>query len=421
MLALVCAACATAPRAPEEGGGEWLRADGELVSVETALGASLARSIVDDVANLRVAMAAAVLPGAPPLRQHLEVVVLQNRELEALSQSLRGLFADHRYVGPVLLLGATDRWERPRVMKHELAHSVVDELLHHRAPQWLDEGLAVDLESVALDSATGEMSWGALPPENSIMRTAPRVYSADLLSGERWPLTRLGEYEYSAGFMVHMLAHRHPDELGCLLKRLNERDSYQHALAICCPSQPQWGFEYSHEDSATGGGRLGSTRIVPSHEAPEIMRLGNADVHSVLALIDLHVAQFRVDPADRARLQADSARRVRRALELDAGHILASTLELSASGFKGDQRARTARLVDAHPDDWRAWFWRAATGGLPAQESLQATLRVIELAPERDEVVELAEDRAQESGTAAAATIRAELARARQPRRRSAP
>lgn len=388
--ALTLAACATGPRSPDEGGRPWVRADGDLVTVETASEASDARNLVRDVENWRSAMATALLPDAPDPRQRLEVIVLQTRELEALNPTLRGVFTDRPYLGPVLILGASDRWDRDRIMKHELAHSVIAEYLHH-VPEWLNEGLAVYLETTTLDEKSGEVTWGLLANAELVRWQAPRRSSSELLDRRPWPAEDRGLLEMSASLMVHMLARRHPTQLACLLRRLSAYDPYEVAVSACFDSRESWGVEYGQEDVASAGGTLGKGQIELARSAAALEPMTDADVHAVLALVDSQVAGLLPRESQRrARLITSYEGHLRRALALDAANVLAASMKLTSDDSDGDPKgALTARLVAAHPGDWRAWLWRADLGSTPADEARIALARAVELAPRRHEVISL--------------------------------
>jgi hypothetical protein len=115
----------------------------------------------------------------------------------------------------------------------------------------------------------------------------------------------------------------------------------------------------------------------------------DADVHALLALVNDELAQFVAPASDLRKPLLDGyAHHLRRALELDRTQVLAASLKLSSSSSDGDPKGElTAGLVQAHPEDWRAWYWRARLASTPPEDARNALARVCELAPDRREVI----------------------------------
>jgi hypothetical protein len=395
IVALALASCATAPRARDEGGPAWFTARGPHLTVDTDLGAEDAARLVTKLENWRVALAAAVLPGARPPVQRLHVVVLRNSEFEALMPLLGGMHRDEPYVGPYLILGGVDDQNRESIMRHEMTHAIVAANLHD-VPRWLNEGLAKYLETMTLDDESGDIKWGAF-----YGGYLGAYRSFDQLMGV-WPRDRDGVFEHSAAVLVHMLERRHPAELGCLLRGLANLEQYDRALARCAPNRASWGWEYSHEFFETGG-TLGRSHIELYRGTAPAARLTDADVHALLALLDRFAVDW-VDPDRRPGLEAAFVRHRQRALALDPVNLLAASLKLTSDDSDGDPRGElTARLLAAHPNDWRAWLWRADMTSTPPAEKKAALARVAAMAPDRPEVVQLQAYDAFESGDFAAA------------------
>jgi hypothetical protein len=388
-LGVLCGSCATAPRAPDEGGKVWVRADGEHLFVETDRGASLAPTLVREFENARSAMTTALLPNARAPRQPLEVVVIGARELAAMTYEVLGVYSDRLFVGPALIVSDEDRWKRRSVMRHELAHAVIAENLHD-VPQWLNEGLAVMLATADLDERSGEVTWGAILTHQAAWTgSASMTTLARLLDLKPWRPGEIGRFELSAGLLVRMLASKHPDEFRCLLQSLSRYQPYAEAMAGCFPER-SWGRDYLN--AAYEADRdVGKTQIQPYKAAVKVERMTDGDVHAVLALVNLVVAGWNHDEAERAALLDASARHRRRALALDAAQILAASLELETEGNElGNECARAkfaAGLVSENPDDWRAWFWRGNLKCTPYEEVTSARERAWKLAPYRPEVL----------------------------------
>jgi hypothetical protein len=392
LLAFAALSCATAPRAPDEGGRTWTRAEGEHLFVETDLGASLAPTLVRELENARSAMAAALLPDARAPRQPLEVVVIGARELGAMRYELGGVYSDNRFVGPALVVGDEDRWKRRSVMRHELAHAVIAENLHD-VPQWLNEGLAVLLATADVDERSGEVTWGRIltPQEAWNGNWISGLTTLDrLLDLKPWHDGEMFRFEFSAGLLVRMLARTHPDQFRCLLTSLSRFEPYQRAMDACFPDKKGWsGYRIEANEAADD---IGETRIRPYERAVEVKPMPDADIHAVLALVNLVVAGTNHEKEEHDALLEASKRHRRRALALDATQILAASLELSSESNdeKSDPCAKAklaARLVDDNPDDWRAWFWRGNVGCTPVEEIEAAREQAWKLAPYRPEIL----------------------------------
>jgi hypothetical protein len=222
VLALSLGGCATPPKAVAEGGTPWFRAQTAHLSVTTNLGREEASELARDLEIWRLAISMAAFRGASAPSDDLHVVVLRNRELQTFDPQFDGVFSDVAYVGPVLVIGASQAFDRDRIMKHELAHAVIYENVPG-APQWLNEGLAKYLETTQVDERKGLVEWGALPPIFSNEYRPNLKTSAQVLDPHPWPASAAGVLTYSAGMMVHMLARLHPRDLQCLFEQPRRR------------------------------------------------------------------------------------------------------------------------------------------------------------------------------------------------------
>lgn len=357
----------------------------------TDLDASQVQDLVHSLENWRMAMTVAVLPEGRPPQQKLEVIVLRNRELQAMNWTLGGFFSDRAFLGPFLLMSASDMWERDEVIKHELAHAVVAENLGG-APQWLNEGMARYLETTELDERTGKVTWGNMKRILPGWERFPVAPSREVLSQKPWPAAKVGVLTYSASLMVHMLARTHGKEFVCLLTGLNHGERYEPASRRCFASL-DWGREYSAEVREQGGSDLGQGRIRPFSRRVASGAMSDADVHSILAIAKEGAAR-PMDPKEpaRASLDGEAGEHWRRALALKPAQVLAASKLLADLGDKmpaDKQSALTARIVAENPNDWRAWFWRANSSSTPREERAAALARAVALAPHRPEVVTL--------------------------------
>jgi hypothetical protein len=309
--------CASVPRAPDDGGPTWMRADSGHLFVETDLGDAGARELAHDLEAWRLAMTAALFRHARAPAERLDVIALRIGELASLHYTLIGAFGrPSRDDPPTLVLGPAQPDERIEIMRHELAHAVVAENLHD-VPQWLNEGLASLLATAEVDERTGTISWGRLEIRGAHIYHHDLAPLDALLSGD-WPAFDGARYEFSAAYLVRTLAIGHPRELECLLERLTGTDGYDAALAACFPDRTAWAAEYGREqfreDQIAGRIKVGS----PDPAGAVVVRpMSNAEVHAALARLHDVVASTMPQHDERRlelKLEADRQRARARAL-----------------------------------------------------------------------------------------------------------
>jgi hypothetical protein len=380
------ASCATIPRAPDENGRPWLLLDTSHVSVQTDLDAADARAVLAEIERWRVALPAALSPLARVPLQRLSVIALANHELQTMSPVLNAFFVDGPYVGSVIALGNAAAEGRERIVKHEIAHAVVNESFRG-APQWLNEGLAVYLEGVELDERMGEVTWGRVAPGPSSAVPLGAAVLARVLDPAPWPKQDVGELERAAGRLVFALAHRRPRELACLL----ERSAGGGSVDGCFDAAHAWADERVPLDFGGSAPALGHAHVDVHHEEARLAPSPAADVHAALALLAAGVEwTLPGDSEYRGALSGVHERHLRQALALDPTQVLAASLALAPVAPGGDPRGDvTARLVAAHPEDWRVWHWRAAVLSTGRADARLALERAAALAPHRADVLEV--------------------------------
>jgi hypothetical protein len=351
--------------------------------VTTDLDPGRARAVNRELEVWRSAVTTAVFPDANAPEQRLEVIVLPFREFELLMPYKLGLFIDLTNIGPVLMLGPSAPWDMPKVVKHELAHAVIEENIPN-APQWLNEGLAKYLETAEIDDTTGELRWGMRDSYAAILYEANLLPVEKVLDDGQWGRPPGERIEYSAGILVHMLARLHRESFACLIAGLRQLVPYEQAITRCFGSTSDWGPAYLRERFEGGDAPLGTAQGPGEFgDRPTLRPAPDADVHAILALVN-HVAAIDAGPKGELhdRFMSASAQHWKRALQLNPTQLIATFLELK-SGAKG-QGEIAANLVRNYPDDWRAWVWRALSAPLP--RAREAAERAIKLAPGRYEV-----------------------------------
>jgi hypothetical protein len=323
------------------------------------------------------------------------VVALKNdREREAVHKRLGGVFSAQPLLPPAVSIGDINAYRGAKVLKHELAHALLSIRLP-RVPLWLNEGIAVYLQTAELNRDRQAVEWGIWSEhEMRMLRDYGSRASVDaLFDSERWK-NGGGTYEMEieAGLLVHMLVNRYPGELGCYLQGLATGADPNAAMA-CFPNRTRWTYEVKDYDyDAPAAGKRASVAFpdVEVSTAP----LGDAHVHAVLAMLDYMVVffvepQFQKDRFERAQ------RHLARALEIDPAERLAILLTITRTDPSSARRGELVRqLVDSHPNHWATWIARAGTPGLTAAEQFAAIDRAWALAPGRAEVLGAAAARA---------------------------
>jgi tetratricopeptide (TPR) repeat protein len=395
LASAVAAACVTFPRAPDEGGAPWISVETPhftlATDMEKAPAEDLARMLEDTWTAMEYALES--LPGgaledAAGSEPALVIALKNDREREAVHKRLGGIFSRQPLLPPVVSIGDISANRGVEVLQHELAHALLSKRLP-RVPRWLNEGIAVYLQTAELDRDRHAVAWGIWSEHDTRMMreyVAHRASVEALFDSERWKSSSESyALEFEAGLLVHMLVNRYPGELGCYLKGL-ATDLDPKAAMACFPNRTRWTYEVKDYDyDAPAAGKRAS------FEFPDVQvstaTLGDAHVHAVLAVLDYMVVSF-VEPQFQKERFERAQRHLARALEIDPAEQLATLLMLTQTDPSPARRAELAkRLVDSHPDHWATWIARAGTPGLSAEEQFAAIDRAWALAPGRAEVL----------------------------------
>jgi TonB family protein len=320
LLLSLSTACAGVLRAPDDGGSEWSRGSSAHLYVETDIGPRAAEELARDLEFWRMAMTAALFERARAPRERLEVIALRIGELASLSPSLLGAFGR---VGPnnqpTLVLGPAEPDNQTEIIRHELAHAVVEENLND-VPRWLNEGLASLLATAELEEKKGAVSWGRLEIHGVHIYHYDLAPVANLVDGA-WPAYDMGRYEFSSAYLVRMLAAEHPHELKCLLDHLAGTEGYAAAMKACFPEgTTSWSALYVREQFRKDPivGRVQLDARAADH-AVTVRAMSNADVHGALAqLRDVVAGTMPLNDPRRAQLYTAADQERERAYALGA-------------------------------------------------------------------------------------------------------
>ena len=400
LASVLAAACATFPRAQDEGGSPWIAVATPhftlATDMEKAPAEDLARKLEDTWMAMEYALES--LPGGVLENdaggEPVLVIALKNdREREAVHKRWGGMFRASRLLPPAVSIGDINVHEGAEVLQHELAHAVLSQRLP-RVPRWLNEGIAFYLQTAELDRERHEARWGMW--SEHVMRTmrehGTRASAAAVFDSARWNSSTAYAVYVEAGLLVHMLVNRHPDQLACYLKGLATNVD-PNAAMDCFPNRTRWTYEVKEYDYDTPEAGRRASVAFPEVEV-STTPLGDARVHALLAMLDYMVVSS-VERQFQAERYARAERHLTHALELDPAEQLAILLTLTQTDPSARARAElTQRLMDSHPDHWATWIARAGTPGISGAEQSDAIDRAWELAPWRTEVIGWAASRA---------------------------
>jgi tetratricopeptide (TPR) repeat protein len=418
VLATSQMACVVGPRftkCPGQGGRGWVQLESDHYTLRTDLPPEEARRAMSHLERTRVAMLAAMWPGA--LRREmtkLSVYVLQDpREFEGLyPRRVRAFFFKSDTEALIVLPGGPESWEyrfsglseaSSSRLNHELAHFLSTYALA-RQPRWLSEGLAEYLETLRL-SKDGSTAVVGTPNPASIYEMAgildavvdnpgllkrdparawsmqQRVLAWDRMqeSGEE---DRQIAYLYAGSWLlVHWLLNERPEAFARYLALMNEGVAPEAALRQALP-----GMESPALDSALLNylrNRRYRERTVP---VPPVGTgfietvLEDAEVHAIrskLAELGARLAwrePFITNRKKLAKAELDES------LRLNPKGLPALTMQLrSASESERPDLARVA--VEAHPEENEAWLLRASTQAEDPAAQEASYKKALELEP----------------------------------------
>jgi hypothetical protein len=389
-VGVLMSGCATTSHPRDKTAERWVRAEMAHVVVETDADPAVARSLARDVEELLSAMVTVALPTSRPSRR-LEVIAIRDEEFASLPSTALGFFDDRRYIGPVFVVRVPGGSNGPRFLKRELARSLVATRLH-RVPQWLSEGLTLNLEAIEIDHTLARATWGQLKRAEVDEWRASMPSTRDL-DQHPWPAEDTRRRALGSRLLVRMLARRHQDQWECMIRRLSALEKYEAVVEHCFPFRNDWEGEYADEGSSDAV--LGAAHIQLAKAEVALTPMTQADADAVLAVAIDGIRRLvsTDDPRQRLLTSASNAH-LKRALAVDPTNVPAALLQWMAatSDDESDDESfgrLSARLVVAHPEDWRAWCWRADLVSTPIVEIRNALAKALVLAPDRAEVIEL--------------------------------
>ena len=330
----------------------WLELQSDHFTLRTDLPEEEARKDIADLELLRSALLAAGWHGktSAPSPSRIGVVALANsRELrEILSDDVEGVATIDRFGERLILIPGNGNLLRSETVKHEIAHALFREWSITR-PRWVDEGLAVLLETLQIDRRTGVATRGDVYWER---RSWLRDHQLAVIT-TNWSLEVMGmgstvdhlngyKFETMAWGLVHWLVDDDPKKFDAFIARLARGDGMWTAFNGTYPSLTEAKISEKMAKYLASTDSLGKRRFaVRPWEGTVMMRTPPpAEVHALRAELFA-----RLGDRPNARRKFDEE------LALSKQADPANPLMLALSENNPDMRP----AIQRHPEDWRSW------------------------------------------------------------------
>jgi len=352
LLAGLLSACATVPACTERGGPRWTEWATPHFRVLSDLDDEEAEETADAFEELRSALIGVAWRGLPdPTRPLVAVVFRNGREMNAFTPAhVDGVFVPEGLSDGMIITYASGSLSDRETLRHEIVHSLAARFgLGHRAPRWLQEGLAEYLAKVGRDPDSGRLvfgdadpAWvrllhlrGGLPFEE--LWTPPQPANAPQFYATSW-------------LLVHYLMNHHADRL----------ESLQRAIALGRDARHAWdeivGLKATDVDDALfaylNHGGFVKYQVRPRTPAFSLSErtLSDAELHGLRALL------YAEGPARDGDRQSRARAEVTEALHQDPLELRALGVERFHLGQRRDDTQTAEALVRRHPDEPLAWL-----------------------------------------------------------------
>jgi hypothetical protein len=380
-VATALAACAAAlPAVPSKGGPAWRELTSEHFTVWTDADPARARDLVREMERFRQVLVGAAFPSVPTNGRILAILLRDDDELAALSDTGQPRAFASPAVSPlwqpmIVLSARSNRVGADYTLPHELTHVISFGVIHHQ-PRWLAEGLAKYFETVRLDSDAAAADVGLEPTLRGASQPMPHVVPVAKLFG--WNhISEHEEHEYvTAWGLITFLINIHPQELVQYMRLIEIRGESRDPVSVgdhaalwseAFPSLPLADVDAQFRQWLVTGSHLVNHLLIKRRTWPIAERmLGDADAYAVRGMLLGQVPN-----------QAAAAREnLAAAIAAEPTNVLArlAMLQLDDATITVEE-ARA--LVAANRADWRA-AWLAviaiyrAHGDAAEQRALRA-------------------------------------------------
>lgn len=368
---LLLSACAHL-KAPDRGGPPWVRVSSDHFDLVTDLAEAPAEAMVRDLEERRAAMLGIGWQGwaDPPSRME----VIASRSCDELAQFVdddRVSFTSQDGFGQAGLVTCAEETPRQRFNVHFFLAYHLQMMQLRKSPGWLRVGLALYLQTLQRDTATGRWSVGEFPAE----WVAPQVrYGSTTLV-----IQTAEQAQMSALFArVHFLFTERGEQLEAWRQALRRGEKASPAFAATFPDLDPTRLQekvraHARTEFGSGHTRVATLPFVRYAGSVSSRTLTNAEVHALFAR--LHRSSPSADDGQEGRVRAE----LDEALRLDPNEP-----SIAAEGglAKLDAAARWTRLQDlvkAHPEDARSHFLLAVDahhGSEKREQALRAATRL---------------------------------------------
>jgi hypothetical protein len=368
------------PPVPGKGGPAWIELTSPHFTIWTDADPGRAREIMTKMERLRAILIYAVFPTAPTEGRDLAIVLRDDAELRAFSETdqVRPFATPVQFPlwQPMIVLSASSEpGELEVALAHELVHAISSGVIHHQ-PRWFAEGMATYFETAGLDPKLVTVEIGGPPTvaQIAIDRLVPII---ELFGWTK--TTREESRQYATAWALFwFLINQHEAELqryAHLLDHAGAEIGQRSDLArriwdLAFPTLPFTSVDRALEDWIVDGKSYVVKRLTlkaAGRSATE-RRLEDADVYAIRALLR-HLSR-RSDAQARADVAA--------ALATEPTHVLARLL--AAALDHTEVTADEARaMAGAHEDDWRAWMLVAVISS-QSGEAKAARVKACEIA-----------------------------------------
>lgn len=346
---------APVPPVPGKGGPPWIELTSPHFTIWTDGDLGRARALMRKMERLRLILVYAVFPTAPVEGRDLAIVLRDDEELRAFSDTDQArpfaVPAQFPLWQPAIVLSASSkRGELEVALAHELVHAISSGVIHHQ-PRWFAEGMATYFQAVGLDPELETVEIGGSPFRAPI--SVKHLVSISKLF--EW--TKIAQEEsqqyFTAWTLFWFLVNKHSAELQRYAHLLDSvgggidthPDLARRIWDLAFPTLPLTGVDRELEDWIFNGSHVERQLRVRARDWSAIERpLEDADVYAIRALLR-HLGERD------AQARADVAA----ALAVEPTHVLARLLATALDHT--EVTASEARAIaGAHEDDSRAWL-----------------------------------------------------------------
>ncbi len=384
-----CAGLRTRATCPAEGGMPWREVKSAHFRVQTNLDAEAATQTALELEKFRRALLLAWDSEFDPPGE-VEAIVLRNAgELEEFADSRIAAFAGVTESGPLLVMSGhgylvSEASGDQRIQAHELAHYLSWYVLL-RQPRWLSEGLATYLETIHFKGGSAEVVLGRPHRWNLGYVREHGWLTLEELWGwkqiDTFSQAQMQQHYASAWLWVHYLMNEHAERFADFQGRLARAEEPRQAFEAAFRGvQDLAGGLRTYVD--TGRYAVLTIPLPEVSSKVELRDLDGAEIHAIRARLRLMTPGTAT--AEQRKQQA--TQELAQALREDPMNVSAAELH-SELAAEPSQRLEVARgLVQAKPDDGRAWGLLARAIGMSGgsgEEQEKALVRAAELLPNR--------------------------------------